>query len=98
LFFGSSLCWSILLSVLSFAHKKLQIHICSLILLKHTSNDCICWFSALKHIFKGHADLWSGLEDFDLVFLELFCVMCMLESLEFEVSTSVVRVKINIFI
>ncbi len=78
--------------------KKLQVHICSLILLKHTSNDCKGWFSAFKHILKGHAGLCSRLEDFDLVFLELFCVMCMLESLEFGVLTSVVCVKINIFI
>jgi hypothetical protein len=53
-----------------------------LILLKHMSNDCIGWFSALKYILKGHACLCSELEDFDLVFLELLCVMCMLESLE----------------
>jgi hypothetical protein len=28
----------------------------------------IGWFLALKHILKGHAGLWSGLGDFDVVF------------------------------
>jgi hypothetical protein len=51
------------------------------------SNDYIGWFSALKHILKGHAGLWSKLVDFYLVFLKLSCVMWMLESLEFEVWT-----------
>jgi hypothetical protein len=46
-------------------------------------NDYIGWFSASKHILKGRAGLWNGLGDFYLVFLELSCVMRMLESLEF---------------
>ncbi len=50
----------------------------------HMSNDCIGWFSALKHILKSHASLWSKLGDFYSVFLELSCVMRMLESLEFR--------------
>ncbi len=53
----------------------------------HMSNDCIGWFSALKHILKSHASLWSRLRDFYLVFLELSCVMRMLENLEFGVQT-----------
>jgi hypothetical protein len=51
------------------------------------SSDYIGWFSALKHILKGHASTWSKLWDFYLVFLKLSCVMWMLESLEFEVWT-----------
>jgi hypothetical protein len=48
------------------------------------SNDYIGWFSALKHILKGHVGLWNGLGDFYMVFLELSCIMWMLESLEFR--------------
>jgi hypothetical protein len=79
--------------------KNLQVYICSLILLKYTSNECcIGWFSGLKHILKSHAGLWSRLENFYLMFLEVSCVMCTLESLEFGVLMSVVPAKIKIFI
>jgi hypothetical protein len=44
-------------------------------------------FVVSKHILKGRASLWSGLGDFYLVFLELSCVMWMLESLEFGLCT-----------
>jgi len=50
----------------------------------HMSNDYKGQFLVLKHILKGHVGLWSGLGDFYVVFLELSCIMWMLESLEFR--------------
>jgi hypothetical protein len=76
----------IFLSIPSFAHKTIVgMHLFFDFVETHMSNDCIGWFSALKHILKSHASLWSRLRDFYLVFLELSCVMRMLENLEFGV-------------
>jgi hypothetical protein len=78
--------WGIFLSIPSFAHKKIVgIHLFFDFVETHMWNDCIGWFSTLKHILKTHASLWSRLGDFYLVFLELSCVMWMLENLEFGV-------------
>ncbi len=84
LFSWSPFCWSIFLSIPSFARKTIvHIYLFFDFVKTHMSNDCIGWFSTLKHILKGHAIMWSKLGDFYLVFLKLSCVMWMLESLEF---------------
>ncbi len=74
----------IFLFVPSFAHKKIaSIHLFFDFVETQMSNDCIGWFSTLKHILKGHAGMWSKLGDFYLVFVELSCVLWMLKNLEF---------------
>jgi len=85
-FYGSPFYWGIFLFVPSFAHKKIaSIHLFFDFVETQMSNDCIGWFSTLKHILKGHAGMWSKLGDFYLVFVELSCVMWMLKKLEFGV-------------
>jgi hypothetical protein len=60
LFFWSPFSWGIFLFVPSFSHKKIaSIHLFFDFVKTHMSNDCIGWFSALKHILKGHASMWE---------------------------------------
>jgi hypothetical protein len=76
-FLGTFLCWGIFLYVPSFAHKKIvDIHLFFDFVKTHMSNDSIGWFSTLKYILKGHAGLWSELEDFHLVFLKVILCNC----------------------
>jgi hypothetical protein len=49
------------------------------------SNDYIGWFSALKHILRGHASMWSELGEFLLNVSGV--ILCNMNAEKFGVSS-----------
>ncbi len=87
-FFGSFFCWGIFLSIPSFAYKNIAgVHL-FFDFVEHTHVKLLhrLVFS-FETYFETHVGLWRKLGDFYLMFLELSCIMWMLESVEFGVCT-----------